>query len=317
MLLVDHDQPEIARPARRPPIGGRRRCVASPGRRRCHSSRRSPRGEPRVEQGDAVAEARREAADGLRRERDLGHQHDRAAPALERRLGGGEVDLGLAGAGDAVQQELACSAPSSAATIAPSARRCCGAELRPAATGRADRGRSTGGARRSRRAQARPGRAPRGASGSRASTPRRPRARRPGAHAGARPRPAASSAARWRRRAGCRRPGPRARPSVEPRPAARAAGRTPRPPRPMPGRQHQLQPAGRGRAVLPRHPQAEPHELRRRPRLERVERLGQALGRQLARLGHLDHDAEHRAAPERAPRATLPTPTPASRSGSR
>ena len=53
-------------------------------------------GQRRVQDRDAVAEARAEAADGLRRERDLGHEHDRAEPALERRRARLEVDLGLA-----------------------------------------------------------------------------------------------------------------------------------------------------------------------------------------------------------------------------
>jgi hypothetical protein len=64
-----------------------------------------------VEQRDAVAEARCEARHDLRRERDLGHKDDRAPSPLERRLCGGDVDLGLAGAGDPVQQELARLAP--------------------------------------------------------------------------------------------------------------------------------------------------------------------------------------------------------------
>ena len=60
-----------------------------------------------MEQRDAVAEARAEAADGLRRERDLRDEHDRAEPALERRRARLEVDLGLAAAGRAVEQEAA------------------------------------------------------------------------------------------------------------------------------------------------------------------------------------------------------------------
>jgi hypothetical protein len=60
-----------------------------------------------VQQGDRVTEARTEAADRLRRERDLGHEHDHALPALEGRRRGAQVDLGLAGAGDPVQEPLA------------------------------------------------------------------------------------------------------------------------------------------------------------------------------------------------------------------
>ena len=64
-------------------------------------------GQPRVQDRDRVAETRAEAADGLRRQGDLGDEHDRPEPALERRRRGLEVDLGLAAAGRAVEQEVA------------------------------------------------------------------------------------------------------------------------------------------------------------------------------------------------------------------
>jgi hypothetical protein len=60
-----------------------------------------------VQEGDGVAEARLEAPDRLRRQRDLGDEHDHALPTLERPRRGAQVDLGLAGAGDAVEQVLA------------------------------------------------------------------------------------------------------------------------------------------------------------------------------------------------------------------
>ena len=60
-----------------------------------------------MEDREAVAEAGAEAGDGLRGEADLGDEDDRAAAAGERRLDRGEVDLGLAGAGDAVEELLA------------------------------------------------------------------------------------------------------------------------------------------------------------------------------------------------------------------
>ena len=53
-------------------------------------------GQPRVEDRDPVAEAGLEAAEGLRGERDLRDEDDRASPALERRRAGLKVDLGLA-----------------------------------------------------------------------------------------------------------------------------------------------------------------------------------------------------------------------------
>ncbi len=52
-----------------------------------------------VQHGDAVAEPGAEPADGLRRERDLGDQHDRSSPTLDRDRARLEVDLRLAGAG--------------------------------------------------------------------------------------------------------------------------------------------------------------------------------------------------------------------------
>ena len=106
MLLVDDDEPE--------PGDGR-----EDRRARADDDARLPARDPlalvaplgvrerRVQHRDAVAEARREPADGLRRERDLGHEHDRAAPALERGGAGLEVDLGLAAAGRAVEEDVA------------------------------------------------------------------------------------------------------------------------------------------------------------------------------------------------------------------
>ena len=61
--------------------------------------------EPGMEHRDDVAKAGLEATDGLRGERDLGNQHDRAPSGLERGLHRLEVDLGLARPGHAVEQE--------------------------------------------------------------------------------------------------------------------------------------------------------------------------------------------------------------------
>ncbi len=126
MLLVDDDQAEIVdrREHRRarahadarlalaqaPPLG-----VALGG------------AQPRVQHRDGVAEALDEARDDLRGERDLRHQHDRAAALLERGRGGLQVDLGLARAGHAVQQPplgpALREAPRSAARAPPAGRR--------------------------------------------------------------------------------------------------------------------------------------------------------------------------------------------------
>lgn len=59
---------------------------------------------PRMEHGDRLAKARTEAADGLGRQRNLGHQHAGRATGCKHALNGGEVNLGFAGAGDAVDQ---------------------------------------------------------------------------------------------------------------------------------------------------------------------------------------------------------------------
>ena len=60
-----------------------------------------------VENRDAVAEPCAQPADGLRRERDLRHEHDRPLPPLERRGAGLEVDLGLAASRRSVEEEVA------------------------------------------------------------------------------------------------------------------------------------------------------------------------------------------------------------------
>ncbi len=63
-------------------------------------------GQARVEHGDPVAEASLEAPQGLRRERDLGDEHDRPPASLERGGARLEVDLGLAAPGCPGEQEM-------------------------------------------------------------------------------------------------------------------------------------------------------------------------------------------------------------------
>ena len=60
--------------------------------------------EARVQDRDVVAEAAAEAAHGLRGEADLGHEDEGTAAVRERALDGVEVDLGLSGAGHAVDE---------------------------------------------------------------------------------------------------------------------------------------------------------------------------------------------------------------------
>jgi hypothetical protein len=104
VLLVDDDEPEVA---------DRR----EDRRARTDAHARLPRPQPRplvvalasrelgVQDGDGVPEARDESRDDLRRQSDLRHEDDHAAPARQRRRRGLEVDLGLARAGDAVQEQ--------------------------------------------------------------------------------------------------------------------------------------------------------------------------------------------------------------------
>ena len=106
VLLVHHDQPEIAH--RREDAGARAHHHA----RRAGADAAPLLGalgvaEGAVQNGHAVAEAREKLAGHGGRERDLGHQQQRAAARGERGVDGVQIDLGLARAGDAVQQERA------------------------------------------------------------------------------------------------------------------------------------------------------------------------------------------------------------------
>ena len=65
---------------------------------------------PRVQHRDDLAEPRLEAGQRLRRERDLRHEDDRRATGLQSCLDGPEIHLGLARAGDPVQQKRAAGA---------------------------------------------------------------------------------------------------------------------------------------------------------------------------------------------------------------
>ena len=76
MLLVDDDQPEVARIGAKTAERGPTQTRASP--RAAAPTRRSarPARELGVQDRDGVAEARDEARDDLRRQGDLGHEHD-------------------------------------------------------------------------------------------------------------------------------------------------------------------------------------------------------------------------------------------------
>jgi len=83
------DHVNIARPGAPPGI------VALPGAQRA------------VDDRHAAWEARREPADGLGSQRDLRHEHNRLSPLGQRALDGAQVNLGFAGAGNAVQHKHA------------------------------------------------------------------------------------------------------------------------------------------------------------------------------------------------------------------
>ena len=203
VLLVDHDQPEVAD---RGEDGGAR-ADGDPGLARPQppplvvALALAERG---VQQRHGVAEARAEPPHGLRRERDLGHEHDHAPPALERRGRRAEVDLGLARAGDPVEQLRAALARSRRP------RRAARRSARPRRR-RARRSAATGAGRaaRSRRARAPPAAAARTDPGPRRAAARR--SARAGSPSGARRRAAPPSARPTARSAAARAAAARAR----------------------------------------------------------------------------------------------------------
>ena len=104
MLLVHDDQADV----RRGREEGRARADDD---RALAASHQFPLGvafgifEARVEDRDLTGETIGEPGDDLRGQRDLRHQDQRLPPGTHRRPGGAQIDLGLARAGDAVQQE--------------------------------------------------------------------------------------------------------------------------------------------------------------------------------------------------------------------
>ena len=109
MLLVDADEAE---PADRCEDGraGADDHSGVPGRDALALVAPLGLGEARVEQRHALAEPRAEPSERLRRERDLRYEDDRAEAALEGGRTRPEVDLGLAAAGRAVEQEVSAAA---------------------------------------------------------------------------------------------------------------------------------------------------------------------------------------------------------------
>jgi hypothetical protein len=103
VLLVDHDQPGLGqrhehRRARADDHPG----LAAPGGGPDPGALAV--GQTRVQRVHRHAEAAAEALQGLRGQADLGHQHQRLLPRRQAIGDGVQVDLGLAAAGDAVEQ---------------------------------------------------------------------------------------------------------------------------------------------------------------------------------------------------------------------
>ncbi len=80
VLLVDDHEPRDPAPGRTARSAARPRTRASPDADAVPLVERSPGRQATVQHGHEFAEAASEAADRLRRERDLGHQHDRRPP---------------------------------------------------------------------------------------------------------------------------------------------------------------------------------------------------------------------------------------------
>ena len=288
MLLVDHHQPQVARPGRRSPSGARRR--SAPRRTAAAATRRAARRpQPRVQERDPLAEAGREPGQCLRRERDLGHQHDRPPAALERRLGGGEVDLGLARAGDAVQEQLRAAGidrgddPSAASAGRPRASR-----VRPGAPTAAPAGAGAARARRANKAAAlEPVQrvAPDPVLGEVSGTATAPEVSW-----------SSSSARRWRRPSRAIESGSAAPGADSANVSVRARG-CPRE-LPVPGGRTSSSPrAGVEQYSRPTHSPSRPAPAAPRPRARRSARRG---ARARARsIRHLHHHPEHAPAPER------------------
>ncbi len=104
VFLVHHDQPELRhRREHRRARAEHQACLATEGA--APGEEALVVGEPRMQHRHRGIEALAEARQQLRRECDLGHQHQRPPPRGQYPFDEPQVDLGLAAAGDAVQHE--------------------------------------------------------------------------------------------------------------------------------------------------------------------------------------------------------------------
>ena len=263
---------------------------ASPLRSRSHSSWRSPWLSAECSTATTSPNRARNRASVCGVSADLGDEHDRAAPGLERRLDRTQVHLGLARAGDAVQQQAA-------AVVGPVALGERGQNLVECALlGAGQRGRRCRLA-----ADVDPGRAPRlgrereldQAASLQAAQRGRAQRRGHGGPAGSELRQQAALAVVEAHLAGqCLTAGVGQLGDQHPLGRDTVCG---------PGREHQPQRPRHRRAVLARHPPGECDQVDRQCRGKHRVGLGQPLGRELGAVGHLDDHPERAPAAERDP----------------
>ena len=282
MLLVDHHEPQ-------PGEGREHRRARTHAHARLARTQPAPLvvalavGQPGVQHRDRVAEAGDEAGDDLRGQRDFRHHHDRRPAPLQRGRRGAQVDLGLARARDAVEQQ----------PLGPPGgdRRLHRGQRRPLGVGQRRRSRGSGRSDRHVAGTPRlvaPLQRDEAALGQpvRRGVPARKAGRRQRRPGGAQ-RLERSSLARPEALTVVER-GRTRRCDLRRQPRAGAHAR----PRPGPRREHQAEGAGGRGAVLVGDPMRESHELGGDALLERVQRGGEPLGGD-RRLGRqVDHDAQ-------------------------
>ena len=104
MLLVDDDKTQVAERAKERRAGAHDHTRGTAGDHiplvQALASRKS-----RMEHGNRLAKARTEAADGLGRQRNLGHEHACRTASRQHALNRREVDLGFAGTGNAIDKD--------------------------------------------------------------------------------------------------------------------------------------------------------------------------------------------------------------------
>ena len=103
VLLVDDDEAQVAERAKERRAGADDHAGRTAGDHIPLVQALAGR-EARMEHGDRLAKTRAEAADGLGRQRDLGHEHAGRTAGRQHALNRRKVNLGFAGAGDAVDQ---------------------------------------------------------------------------------------------------------------------------------------------------------------------------------------------------------------------